>query len=47
MKLVLLVDMNLIIKILLKLISGKNKYKFDIVQESFAWITDNKLKKND
>jgi invasion protein IalB len=26
-------------------ISGKNKYKFDIVQESFAWITSNKLEK--
>jgi|TARA_B110000037_G_scaffold5976_1_gene6396 hypothetical protein len=23
--------------------SGKNKYKFDIAQEGFAWITDNKL----
>jgi invasion protein IalB len=23
--------------------SGKNKYKFDITQEGFAWITDNKL----
>jgi hypothetical protein len=23
-------------------ISGKNKYKFDIVQESFAWMTSNK-----
>ena len=23
--------------------SGKNKYKFDLSQESFAWITDNKL----
>ena len=22
--------------------SGKNKYKFDIAQEGFAWITDNK-----
>jgi hypothetical protein len=26
-------------------ISGKNKYKFDIVQESFAWITNNKQEK--
>ena len=25
--------------------SGKNKYKFDIAQESFAWITDNKFEK--
>ena len=25
--------------------SGKNKYKFDISQESFAWITSNKLEK--
>ena len=25
--------------------SGKNKYKFDIVQESFAWIADNKVEK--
>ena len=24
-------------------ISGKNKYKFDIIQESFAWITDSKF----
>ena len=24
-------------------ISGKRKYKFDIVQEKFAWITDNKI----
>tara|TARA_B110001450_G_C17281556_1_gene343685 strand:+ start:45 stop:551 length:507 start_codon:yes stop_codon:yes gene_type:complete len=24
-------------------ISGKNKYKFDIIQESFAWMTDNKF----
>ena len=23
--------------------SGKNKYKFDMAQEGFAWITDNKL----
>ena len=23
--------------------SGKNKYKFNIAQEGFAWITDNKL----
>jgi len=28
--------------------SGKNKYKFDIAQENFAWIADNKQeKKND
>ena len=26
-------------------ISGKNKYKFDIIQESFAWMTDNKFEK--
>ncbi len=25
--------------------SGKSKYKFDIAQEGFAWITDNKLEK--
>ena len=25
--------------------SGKNKYKFDIAQENFAWITDNKQEK--
>jgi hypothetical protein len=25
--------------------SGKNKYKFDIAQEGFAWITSNKLEK--
>ena len=24
-------------------ISGKNKYKFDLAQEKFAWMTDNKL----
>tara|TARA_B100000767_G_scaffold62441_1_gene58358 strand:- start:15 stop:521 length:507 start_codon:yes stop_codon:yes gene_type:complete len=24
-------------------ISGKNKYKFDIIQESFAWIADNRF----
>ena len=24
-------------------ISGKNRYKFDIIQESFAWITDKKF----
>ena len=24
-------------------ISGKNKYKFDIIQKNFAWITDNKF----
>ena len=23
--------------------SGKNKYKFDLAQEGFAWMTDNKL----
>jgi hypothetical protein len=28
--------------------SGKKKYKFDIVQDSFAWISSNKVeKKND
>jgi len=26
-------------------ISGKNKYKFDIIQESFAWMTSNKFEK--
>ena len=26
-------------------ISGKNKYKFDIIQESLAWMTSNKLEK--
>ena len=26
-------------------ISGKNKIKFDIVQEKFAWIADNKIEK--
>jgi hypothetical protein len=25
--------------------SGRNKYKFDIVQENFAWIADNKQEK--
>ena len=25
--------------------SGKNKYKFDITQEGFAWMADNKLEK--
>ena len=25
--------------------SGKNKYKFDIAQENFAWLTDNKQEK--
>ena len=25
--------------------SGKNKYKFDIAQENFAWIADNKMEK--
>ena len=25
--------------------SGKNKYKFDIAQENFAWIADNKQEK--
>jgi len=24
-------------------ISGKNKYKFDIIKDGFAWITDNKF----
>ena len=27
----------------IKAISGKNKYTFDIVQEGFAWMADNKL----
>jgi hypothetical protein len=26
-------------------ISGKNKYKFDIIQENFAWMADNKFEK--
>ena len=26
-------------------ISGKNKYKFDIIQENFAWMTDNNFEK--
>ena len=26
-------------------ISGKNRYKFDIVRENFAWITDKKFEK--
>ena len=26
-------------------VSGKNKYKFDIVQKNFAWITNNKFEK--
>jgi hypothetical protein len=26
-------------------ISGKNKYKFDIIRENFAWITDKKFEK--
>ena len=26
-------------------ISGKNRYKFDIIKENFAWITDNKFEK--
>ena len=26
-------------------VSGKNKYKFDISQEGFAWIADNKIEK--
>jgi hypothetical protein len=25
--------------------SGKSKYKFDIIQDSFAWIADNKIEK--
>ena len=25
--------------------SGKHKYKFDIVQENFAWLADNKMEK--
>ena len=25
--------------------SGKNKYKFDITQENFAWMADNKMEK--
>ena len=37
--------MNLIIKILLIAKSGKNKYKFDILQEGFAWMTNTKLEK--
>ena len=30
-------------KNLVKVTSGKNKYKFDILQEGFAWITSTKL----
>tara|TARA_B100000767_G_scaffold247089_1_gene247144 strand:- start:76 stop:582 length:507 start_codon:yes stop_codon:yes gene_type:complete len=26
-------------------VSGKNKYKFDIVRDNFAWITNNKFEK--
>ena len=26
-------------------ISGKNKYKFDIIKQNFAWMTDNKFEK--
>ena len=26
-------------------ISGKHKYKFDIIQENFAWMTDNNFEK--
>ena len=26
-------------------ISGKNKYKFDIIKENFAWMTDNNFEK--
>jgi hypothetical protein len=26
-------------------VSGKNKYKFDIIRENFAWITNNKFEK--
>ena len=29
----------------IRAISGKNKYKFDIIRENFAWITDNKFEK--
>ena len=32
--------MNLITKNSITATSGKNKYKFDIAQEGFAWITD-------
>ena len=32
-------------KNLLKSISGKNKYKFDIAQEGFAWMADTKQEK--
>ena len=35
--------MNLITKISITATSGKSKYKFDIAQEGFAWIADNKL----
>ena len=29
----------------IKAVSGKNKYKFDIVRENFAWISNNKFEK--
>ena len=29
----------------IKAISGKNRYTFDIVEENFAWITNNKFEK--
>ena len=32
-------------KNLIKAISGKNKYTFDIVKENFAWITDKNFEK--
>ena len=32
-------------KNLVTAVSGKNKYKFDLLQDGFAWMTDNKLEK--
>ena len=37
--------MFLIQKTLLQLNQVKNKYKFDIAQEGFAWMADNKQEK--
>jgi hypothetical protein len=32
-------------KNLVTAVSGKNKYKFDLLQDGFAWMTNNKLEK--
>ena len=37
--------MNLIKKNLVIARSGKNKYKFDMSQDNFAWMADNKKEK--